>query len=102
MVMMANRSDVLRDEVLVELAEAGLITLDEDGIRTTSRWQGAMMRAISRHLRKGDDTSDIRFVIADALAELRIAGEGTKSSLYAAVEAMTYVELQLLPDEAQL
>lgn len=89
-------------EVLADLADVGLITLDEGRIRTTRRWQSAMMRAISRHLRQGDDSSDIRYVIADALIELRAAGEETGTSLCAAVEAMTYVELQLLPDEAQL
>jgi hypothetical protein len=87
----------------MELEGAGLITLEESGIvRTTRRWQSAMMRAISRHLKKGDDSSDIRYVIADALIELRATGEEPDSSLCAAVEAMTYVELQLLPHEAQL
>jgi hypothetical protein len=88
--------------VLEELAEIGLITFDEGRVRTTRRWQSAMMRAISRHLRQGDDSSDIRYVIADALIEIRgDAPDGTESALCAAVEAMTYVELQLLPQQAR-
>ncbi|MGZ3417415.1 MAG: hypothetical protein ACXWUG_16450 [Polyangiales bacterium] len=82
--------------VLRELMEDGLITMGEDGVRTTRRWQSAMMRAIARHLRKGDDAEDIRYVIADALIELH-GNEAPEDVLCAEVEAMTFVELELMP-----
>jgi hypothetical protein len=52
------------------LVGEGLLRAEGDALRSTPRWQAAVMRAAQRLLRQGEKGEDVRVPIAAALLEL--------------------------------
>lgn len=57
------------DETARRLQAAGLLAATEAGLRTTPRWQAAVMRAAAGLYRAGDVGDDVRVPLAMALDE---------------------------------
>jgi hypothetical protein len=84
-----------QQQVLGELENDGLIVRDEDVLRTTRRWQGAMARAAQRLYEKGDAGEDLRIPIVLALLEI-YGGTIPDERLADYAEAMLPVEARSL------
>jgi hypothetical protein len=85
------------DEVVEALRAEGLVSVGEDGVRTTRRWQAAMARAAARLL-AARAPFDLRLPVAAALVELVQVDDET---LVRWVEVMVAVEsgaLRRTPD----
>jgi len=73
----------------------GLATRDNDQLRTTRRWQGAMARAALRLYEAGDPGHDLRVPIASALLEI-YGPDVEDDALANLVEAMLPIEVKAL------
>jgi len=83
----------LREPALRQLTEDKLIAITGDGLRTTARWQAAVMRAISELMQYSDseENQDLRIPFAKALHDL-YAGQKSDAELTEMVLLMLEVE----------
>jgi hypothetical protein len=78
-------------DALATLERDGLVARVGAELRTTKRWQAAMMRAAFRLLGSDDDGNDLRVPVASALVEL-YGDELSTDELARYVEAMLPIE----------
>jgi hypothetical protein len=78
-------------DALTALERDGLVARVGAELRTTKRWQSAMMRAAFRLLGSGDDGNDLRVPVASAFVEL-YGDELSTDELARYVEAMLPIE----------